>query len=229
MSAVHSRLVSFLTTILSLSGAWTTSVHAEQRLCTDHGILIEGNRVEDVADACEAVKSAAPFFGIAGLAMPGNIVIRLVGESSSPFLDDHEIGHYDAKLHAIVMRDYRAAAAQSRLMEPGLGAVASRAHWQSYIVHELAHAAIHAGCDQTSPSRAIHEYVAAVAQISALPEAHRARLLNGYRDLEAFGRESEITEIYYALNPRYFAVKSYKHYRQLPDPQAFLRGLLNPR
>jgi len=215
--------------VLYLLGTWPAPLRAEQRLCTNHGILIEGNRMEDVADACEAVKSAASFFGIAGLSMPGNIVIRLVDESSSPFLDDHEIGHYDARLHAIVMRDYRAAAARSRQAEQGLGAVASRAHWQSYIVHELAHAAIHAGCDRNCPSRAIHEYVAAVAQISSLPEEQRSSLLNTYRNLEAFERESEITEIYYALNPRYFAVKSYKHYRQLSNPQAFLRDLLNPR
>lgn len=213
---------------LLLVGTYSACLHADQQLCAQHEILIEGN-LKDVADACAAVNSAVPFFRIAGLSMPRNILIRLIDESSSPFLDDHEIGHYDGRLHAIVMRDSHAAAIQSIQTEPWQKMLDPHELWRSYIVHELTHAAIHAACDQSCPSRAIHEYVAAVSQLSALTEQSRRRLLDSYHDLDAFERESEITEIYYHLNPRYFAVKSYKHYRQLADPQGFLRVVLNSR
>lgn len=212
-----------------LLGSWAAALRADHQLCTKYGILIEGNDPEDVVDACTAVKGAESFFKLAGLPMPRNTHIRLVDESSSPFMDDHEIGHYNGQLHAIVIRDYRAARTLSKDMEPGVGAITSRAVWRSYIVHELTHAAIHSSCDQHCPSRAVHEYVAAVAQLSALPEQHRLEMFDIYRDLGAFEHESEITEIYYALNPHYFAVKSYKHYRQLSDPKAFLKELLNLR
>lgn len=224
------RAAGILTRIgLLLIAIYSASLHAEQQLCTQHGILIEGNPRDDVIDACTAVKSAAPFFAIAGLSMPKNILIRLVDDSSSPFLDDHEIGHYDGKLHAIVMRDSHTAAAQSMQTEPWQKVLDPRDLWRSYIVHELTHAAIHAACNKRCPSRAIHEYVAAVSQLSALPEQSRFRLLESYHDLEAFERESEITDIYYHINPHYFAVKSYKHYIRLTDPQGFLRSALNPR
>jgi hypothetical protein len=215
--------------LLSSAWAWPLPLRAEQGLCANYKILIEGNRPEDVAGACAAVGDAASFFALAGLTMPRNLVIRLVDEAASPFLEEQEIGHYDGRLHAIVMRDYRAATSQRFRAEHGLGAIATRGEWQSYIVHELAHGAIHAGCDRTCPSRAIHEYVAAVAQISALPEEKRARLLDTHRNLEAFESEAEITEIYYSLNPRYFAVKAYKHYRRQTDPAAFLKALLDWR
>lgn len=214
---------------LLLLGTGSAPLRADHRLCTMSGILVEGNAPEDVADACSAVRSAAPFFEIAGLPTPSNLPIRLVDESSSPFLDEHEIGHYDGRLHAIVMRDYRTAAARSVKTAPGLWAIVSRADWQSYIVHELTHAAIYQEHGRNHPSRAVHEYVAALAQISVLPEAELASLLDAHRDLEAFEQESEITEIYYAFNPRSFAVKSYKHYRQQTDPRAFLRKFLHSR
>lgn len=161
--------------------------------------------------------------------MPTNILIRLVDHSSSPFLDDHEIGHYDGRLRAIVIRDFRTAAAQSPQAEPWLKLVPARDLWRSYIVHELTHAAIHSDCRQQCPSRAMHEYIAAVSQLSALSPQSRSRLLDAYQDLGAFEKESEISEIYYAFNPHHFSVKAFKHYQKLPDPQGFLRTVLNLR
>lgn len=226
----HVRIAKLLiVALLSVAWAWPLPLRAEQGPCANDGILIEGNRPEDVAGACDAIKDALPVFLIAGLATPRNLVIRLVDEAASTLLDEHEIGHYDGRLHAIVIRDYRAATRQGVRADHGLGAIATRGEWQSYIVHELAHAAIHASCDQTCPSRAIHEYVAAVAQISALPEPQRARLLDAHRDLGAFEHEREITEIYYSLHPRYFAVKAYKNYLRQTDPAAFLKALLDRR
>lgn len=225
---VHSTNLLALVTLL-LTWIWPATLHAEQLFCTQHGILIEGYPNEDVNDACLAVKGAVPFFRVAGLSMPTNVLIRLVDHSSSPFLDDHEIGHYDGRLRAIVIRDFRTAAAQSLEAEPWLKLVPARDLWRSYIVHELTHAAIHADCKQNCPSRAMHEYIAAVSQLTALSPQSRSRLLDAYPDIGAFEEESEITEIYYALNPRQFAVKAYKHYQKLPDPQGFLRAVLNLR
>lgn len=213
--------------LVSIAWAWPLPLRADQGHCASHGILIEGNRPEDVAGACEAVKDAESAFLIIGLVVPFNLAIRLVDKAASAFLDEHEIGHYDGRLHAIVMRDYLAATSQPLRADHGLGAIATRGEWRSYIVHELAHAAIHASCDRICPSRAIHEYVAAVTQISVLPEQERSRLLDAHRDLEAFRRDEEITEIYYSLNPRYFAVKAYKHYLMQTDPAAFIRALLD--
>lgn len=201
---------------------------AEELLCFNGSVLIQGTEQQDVNDGCEAVNSAAPFFEIAGLTMPKGVSIRFVDSQFPPLLATHEIGSYDAEHNSIRVLTYQAAVINSENAEPGLGKIASHVHWRSYVVHELTHAAIHLGCDKSCPSRAIHEYVAAVAQLSSLPQSALAELLSHYPDLEPFSQMSEISETYYAINPHYFAVKSYKHYQQLSEPKAFFRSILHP-
>jgi hypothetical protein len=207
---------------------WPAPIWADQMICTSRGIRIEGSSQANIAEACNAVKSAAHFFQTAGLSMPSNILIRLGHETSSQTPDGHEIGHYNALLHTIVMKDFRTTISQSKQPLPEPWAIDSLPYWQSYIVHELAHAAIHASCDQNCPSRAIDEYIAAVAQISVLPEEYRSTLLDSYPNLKAWENKNDITEIYYAFDPHKFAIKSYKHYLQQADPKAFLRIMLAP-
>ncbi|NJD33292.1 MAG: hypothetical protein FIA96_00355 [Betaproteobacteria bacterium] len=204
-----------------------TGISAKELPCKGNSIVVHGAEPQDVQDGCEAVKSAANFFESSGLAMPKNVRILLVDGQSTPFLEVHEMGSYDSRQNAIRVLAYQPAVKATEMNEPGLGRITTRAHWRSYINHELTHAAIHTGCSKACPSRAIHEYVAAVAQIVSLPEKQRTELLKPYRDLEPFDRLSEITETYYAINPHYFAVKSYRHYQQLSDPRAFFRSVLH--
>ena len=225
---MHTQLINFLVFISSLIALWPASLHANQMLCTSNQILIEGSRKENISAACDAVKGAAEFYRSTGISMPSNIVIKLESETSLPFQDMHEIGHYDALLHTIVIRDFQSSTSPKDQSKQELWSIDSRTFWQSYIVHELTHAAIQAGCGRNCPSRAVHEYVAAVAQISALPDEYRSRLLDNYRDLKAFENRSEITELYYAFNPHYFAVKSYKHFRKQTDPATYLQSMITP-
>lgn len=205
----------------------STGISAEELRCKDSSIVVQGPDLESVQDGCEAVKSAARFFESSGLSLPSDVRITIVDGQPTPLLEVHETGNYDSRQKAIRILAYQAAVKATEINEPGLGRIASRVHWRSYIAHELTHAAVHAGCDNTCPSRAIHEYVAAVAQLASLPQQKRSELLETYHDLDPFQQLSEITEIYYAINPHYFAVKSYKHYQQLSDPRAFFRSLLH--
>lgn len=212
--------------LLFLAGL-SMGISAEELQCKDSSIVVQGAELQSVQDGCEAVKNAARFFDSSGLSMPNDVRITIVDPQSTPFLGEHETGNYDSRQNVICVLAYQPAVKATAANEPGLGRIATRAHWRSYITHELAHAAIHAGCDKDCSSRAIHEYVAAVAQIASLPKKQRSELLKPYRDLEPFHQLSEITEIYYAINPHYFAVKSYKHYQQLSNPRAFFRSVLH--
>lgn len=205
----------------------SAGLQAEEMKCGDAGSTAVGSVLEDVRDGCEAARSAAGFFATSGLSMPGDVRISILDGPSSSQLGEHETGHYDARERAIRVLAYLPSVKATENNEAGLGRIVTRAHWRSYVVHELAHAAIHAECSSTCPSRAMHEYVAAVAQIASLPGRLRAELLKPYRHLEPFQKVSEITEIYYAINPHYFAVKAYKHYQQQPDPRAFFRSVLH--
>jgi hypothetical protein len=224
---MQEHLISFIAFITSLMLAILPApLWADQMLCTSNGILIEGSSQVNISEACEAVKSAAHFFQTAGLSMPSNILIRFEHDTSTQTLTGHEIGHYNALLHTIVMKDYHSTASQSKQPPPELWSIDSLPYWQSYLVHELAHAAIHADCDQNCPSRAIDEYIAAVAQISVLPEEYRSKLVDSYPNLKAWESKNDITEIYYAFDPHKFAIKSYKHYQQQTDHKAFMQRLL---
>lgn len=211
--------------LLALAGQ-PADIAADELRCAGSGIVVQGPEPASVRDGCEAVKTAARFFESAGLPMPSEVTITIVDGQQTPLLRLHETGNYDSRQNAIRVLAYQPAVKATETNEPGLGRIASRAHWQSYIAHELAHAAIHAGCSNACPSRAIHEYVAAVAQVASLPDQLRSELLGLYAHLDPFDQLSEITETYYAINPHYFAVKSYKHYRRLSDPRGFFRSML---
>lgn len=195
--------------------------------CPGQGISVTGGDALDTADACAAARDAGRVLASLGLAMPAPVTVRLVPAGPASGLADHEVGHYDAARNEVRVLTHAAAVARCRHVEPGLGAITTRPRWRSYVVHELAHAAIHQGRGQSRPSRAGHEYVAAVAQLASMPEPLRNELLARYDDLPAFGEDVEITEIYYAMNPHYFAVKAYKHFRQQPDPAAEVRRRLD--
>lgn len=218
--------LSILVSFLFLAGQPSVTSATELR-CEDGTIVVQGAELEDLQDGCEAAKSAAQFFESSGMPMPRNVKITIADAQPATFLGTGEMGNYDARQEAIRVLGYQSATKATDANDPGLGRIVTRVHWRSYIVHELAHAAIHAGCDNACPSRAIHEYVAAVAQIASLPGNERSVLLAPYGDLEPFRQPSEITETYYAINPHYFAAKSYKHYQQLSDPRSFFHGLLH--
>lgn len=217
--------VIFLLSLLSMAGVSVDGA-AEELQCQDGAIVVHGAEPEDVRDGCKAARSVARFFGSAGMPVPRNVKITIVDAQPSTTPGMPETGNYDARRNTIHVLAYQSAVKATESNEAGLGRIATRSHWRSYIAHELAHAAIHTGCDSTCPSRAIHEYVAAVAQIASLPGDERADLLAPYRDLEPFHQLSEITDTYYAINPHYFAVKSYKHYQQQHDPRSFFRSVL---
>jgi hypothetical protein len=192
-------------------------------------VVVPRDEAGDLAEVCRAVKLALDFFSSARLPGPGTTVVRLLDETTREHLETDELGRYDGKAGVVLVPTYASALRRSADAEPGLARIRTRAAWRGFIVHELAHAAVHTGCAATCPSRAIHEYIAAVAQIGSLPESERDALLEAYRSVDPFAAPAEISEIYYALSPLQFAVKAYKHYRQLPDAPEFLRSALAAR
>jgi len=206
---------------------WFAPAWAERIICATGNSPITAISQSDQSQACQAVRESMPFFASVGLKMPKMVEIRLVGSLAGQGAGEHELARYDGNQCFILMLEYDAArAAQRRSGKSSLQVPMNRALWRSYVVHELTHAAIHAGCGQICPDRATHEYIAAVAQLASQPASLRSEILGHHRKLGAFGKETEISEIYYALNPGQFAVKSYLHYLQPGNGPAFVRRLL---
>lgn len=211
--------------LLLLWQTWPASAAAIR--CPDSLIVIQGKNSEDVNDACKAVISVSDFLRYVGLATPSGALVRLVGDRGPHALGPYELGTYDSRDNTIKVLGYDAAVKATRGNRAGIGRVTTRAEWRSFIVHELAHAAVHAGCDRTCPSRGVHECFAAVAQIASLPKRQVDALLTAAKDVDAYADFSEVSDIFYDINPHLFAMKCYKHYRQLSDPKGYFRHALD--
>ncbi len=195
--------------------------------CPGTGVIVIAPDRDEARQVCRAAEAAVVLFAEMGLALPHDTSVRLLDRIPGGVADAEELGRFDGRLHSIQVLNFAAARHAARRDMPGLGVVMDRALWRSYIVHELAHAAIHTGCDHGCQDRASHEYIAAIAQIASLPDTVRAGVLRHHKDVAAFAKPSEISEIYYALSPCRFAVKAYLHYRQPENGPAFVRRLLD--
>lgn len=226
---MRSSIVRYLTELagllLLLWQAFPASAAALR--CPDSLVVIQGKNSADVNDACKAVASLSDFLRHVGLAMPSGALIRIVGDRGPLALGPYELGNYDSRDNTIRVLGYDAAVKATRGNEAGIGRVTTRAKWRSFIVHELAHAAVHLGCDRTCPSRGVHECFAAVAQISSLPKRQVDALLAAAKDVDAYADFSEVSDIFYEINPHLFSMKCYKHYRRLSDPKRYFRHALD--
>lgn len=221
--ARHARAMAWL----AFAACWLAISPAQARhACPDTGVVVMVAGQAEADEVCQASRLAGGFLASVGLALPDEVKVYLLARLPPGVADAEELGRYDGRTRAVQVLDYRAAQAQARHTVPGMGVAMDRALWRSYIVHELAHAAIHAGCDKHCPDRASHEYVAAVTQIATLPDPVRRRVLGHHGEVAAFERPEEISEIYYALSPCRFAVKAYRHYLRPEHGPAFLRRLL---
>lgn len=221
------RVLMSIAALLALGGAPFAT--ARDMTCPHGGIAISADFAADLDQACLAVKEALPFLRGIGLALPSRVKIHLVHHLEGEGGEARELARYDGRECGIRVLDFAAAEAAVRQAD-GHGLMVSMTPplWRSFVVHELTHAAIHADCGQVCPNRAAHEYIAAVAQLSVLPEAVRGEILQRHGDLEGFAGGGDISEIYYALGPTQFMVKSYLHYLRPGNGNAFIRALLRP-
>jgi hypothetical protein len=221
------RALMSIAALLALGGAPFTT--ARDMACPHGGIAISADSAADLDQACLAVKEALPFLRDIGLALPSGVKIHLVHHLEGEGGEARELARYDGRECGIRVLDFAATEAAVRQAgNQGLKVSMTPPLWRSFVVHELAHAAIHADCGQVCPNRAAHEYIAAVAQLSVLPEAVRREILQRHGDLDGFAGSGDISEIYYALGPTKFMVKSYLHYLRPGNGNAFIRSLLRP-
>ena len=216
----------WITVLLCLVGP--AAAMARGPLCPTGSIAVTARQAADRAHACQAITEALPFLRHVGLRFPSGVDIHVAGTLREASSGSQEFARFDGERCEIWVLEYRAArAAAAKLGEDGLNVAMGRALWRGYVIHELTHAAIHSSCERVCPDRAGHEYIAAVAQLSSLPESVRGEILRGHAGLEGFDRDGEISEIYYALSPSRFMVKAYLHYLRPDKGRAFIRSLLH--
>ena len=138
-------------------------------------------------------------------------------------------GSYDSRSDRV--RVMSPAAIEQTVEQPRMyGQPLDEAHYLGVVAHEVAHALM----DQNSRvlplpiGAAAQEYLANVAQLAALPEAHRQRVIAA-AGVGPWESGDVISNVYMAMAPDRFAVKSYLHFIQLPDRAAFIQKLLGSK
>jgi hypothetical protein len=138
------------------------------------------------------------------------------------------VGQFDARTSEIRIVPLDAVLGASTAARPVFGVPMDRAFGRSCVAHEVAHAVAEPHFVSGTPHLAASEYIAAVVQLTALPDETRDRVLANVEDAQRWGSSAEISGIFYLIDPAKFAVKSFRRYVALP-PEArreFVRQIL---
>ena len=181
---------------------------------------------ESEARICEASGQALDLLAGFGLTPKRRISIEIIQEGIN-HLGYMAFGSYDVRTDTIRLMSYRSIF--EKYAKPEMyGEPFDRIHYSGAIVHEITHAVFHQHSTAEAPGPAPQEYLAHVMQLSSLPEKRRSRILREH-DESAWESGDAISDIYMALEPSKFAVKSYNHFVMMADPRVFIDTLLKAK
>lgn len=173
---------------------------------------------------CEGVAKARAFFREHGVEVQRRIRVRLHGTAMGE--RGNHIGLYDARNGQVELLTFEEARRQTA-NDSMFGIKTNEALYVSIVVHEIAHAIADQNFEIRPASLVAQEYIAYVAQLSAMQPPLRSKVLRAYDHLSAFEGIEEMSSTYYGLNPSGFGIKVFRHYQSLPKPSQFINGLLS--
>ncbi len=175
---------------------------------------------------CDAAARALDFLAAYGLSLKRPIVIAVI----DTLIDNQgyiAIGSYDSRTDKIQIMSLAAirAGSEDALMydEPF-----DEEHYGGAVAHEVAHAVMHHNMKVKPLSTSPQEYLAHATQMAVLSEARRNCIIKR-ADVASWLPGDSISEIYMAMQPTRFAVKSYLHLTTMDKPMDFITILLNTR
>jgi len=197
---------------------------AEATACNGTPVKVYACNGDDRRMLCGAAVQAVHFFRQFSLTRREPLRVDLCHDALAT-VSGSAIGRYDRATGQVKLLSFGAYRRQVAKDSP-FGAPASRALYQSFGVHEIAHAIADKNFRIYPVPWLAQEYIAAVAQFATMEPGLRSRILERYR-LKGFRTTESMSSIYYQLDPSAFAIKAYLHFTALDDPGAFLQDLLS--
>lgn len=201
------------------------SVYSVQINCKGKDIIVIAEGEADCEAVCDAVEIGGPFLESLDLPIPGGITIKLF-KALPENAQHNSIGCYDRRSKEISVLNYEAALNASRQLPSAFRVLMNRAIWQSFVIHELAHASSQNKFAQGLSICTATEYIACVVQLATLPNKDRENILSNYIYLSGFDYPAQITITFYALDPGAFSVNAYLHYSKPENGPRFIKKLL---
>jgi hypothetical protein len=181
---------------------------------------------EQITEICLAAEKALSFLSRYNLKPQRKISFTIVEEKINN-RGYEAFGSYDSRSDQIQLMSY--AAIMKGAEHPMMyGEPFDPVHYRGAIAHEVAHAVVQHNLKFKPISPGPQEYLAHSTQLSALPPVRREAIIKAM-DVEPWESGDVISDIYMALEPGKFAVKSYKHLKSLSDPTSFVEILLNSK
>ena len=172
---------------------------------------------------CNAAEKARAFFQSHGIELKRQIRIRLQHDE----LNEHanHIGLYDAGKDHIQMVSFEHARLHCN-EKPPFDVQMDKAVYESFVIHEVAHAIAQQNFNSTPTSLIVAEYIAYITQFSMMDFSAQNKILQQY-DVSPFSGPGVMSLTYYQLDPNKFAVKAFRHYQSLTAKSHFIQGLLS--
>lgn len=198
---------------------------ATERHCERHpDILVAARQLETVSEVCRAAEEALVFLAQYGLEPQRPIRLSII-DTSIRSQGYEAYGSYDSRSDTIELMSYRSILAGSDKPEM-YGEPFDRVHYAGAIAHEVAHAVMQHNLMTELISPAPQEYLAHATQLAVLPQARREAIISNL-EVGPWEAGDAISDIYMAMQPGRFAVKSYLHLTSTDDPVGFVKILLN--
>lgn len=218
------RLVSPLVAMIL---ACASAAGARAAPCTDPPqVVVDGGDRAAITEICAVAARTMAFLARYGLAPKRTIRLTIVdGPITGQQYDVY--GSYDSRTDLLQLMSYRAIV--EGMKRPTMyDEPFDRVHYAGAIAHELTHAVVQHNLRTKLLSVAPQEYLAHAAQLAVLPDARREAIIRAM-GVEPWQPGDAISDIYMAMQPGRFAVKSYTHLTSTADPLAFVRILLNAK
>ncbi len=189
-------------------------------------VVVSTDDPEAAVEVCHAARQAIAFLAQFDLIPKRKINFKITDEN----IVSHgysAFGSYDSRSDSIQLMSY-ADILNSSERPQMYGEPFDKVHYRGAIAHEVTHAVVQHNLKSKPLSTGPQEYLAHATQLAVLPEARRAAVIRAM-DIGAWESGDAISDIYMAIEPGKFAVKSYKHLTGLLEPLSFVQILLNAK
>lgn len=220
MPAITVRLACYLIVV----GIVSTSTSAASILAEDNKFRIYGASSNQAEAVCRVLIRAKAFFANCGITQTVPVDIHIVGQLRGDF-ENALLGTCspsEGRIELLSRADFR-----ERLVEDGaLAVIPPKELYDSFIVHELAHALYFQTVNGKPQCRAANEYIASSMQIAFLTEESRDAFLDSFGPLPD-GSLDRFNEFVLALDPLTFSANAYLHFIRPENGCQFIRQVIS--
>ncbi len=192
--------------------------------CKRTAVVVNYDTIKDLELVCDAVKDVNKVAKKIGLSKGLDVSVSIIDRLTIDYIGT-PIALFEPankKIQVLSMAGYKKSLLDYVIFDQKIDTEL----FKSIIIHELAHALAWNNMKTRRFNRGLHEYFAYVIQFALLDDVHRDKIIIS-TDVKAYTDLPEITEVYYYLSPKKFAIKSYLHFINSKDGWAHLSSIFD--